>query len=183
MKKITQSQILDMAEEMMHQTNKADVTLSQVATKLGVTHAAIYKHYLNKQELMEALTDRWFQRNIVEKLEELNEGDPRQQLHQLLWSFVSAKKQIYNDNPNWFSLNTRYVDSNPTVLHNVLKPVYQQINQIMGYQDTDYVQAENILSAFAMFTLPNFKSLWNKQDFQERFERMWLLIADGLFES
>ncbi|CCD34244.1 hypothetical protein BofuT4_uP104600.1 [Botrytis cinerea T4] len=40
--------------------------------------------------------------------------------------------------------------------------------------------AEAILSAFAVFSLPSFKESWNSPDYQERFERIWSLIKQGV---
>jgi len=36
------------------------------------------------------------------------------------------------------------------------------------------------MSAFAVFTLPNFKELWNLPDYQKRFEAIWNLISFGI---
>ena len=54
MEKLTQKKIIDTTKLLILETNTTDVTLSQIANKLGVTHGAIYKHFKNKQELWEA---------------------------------------------------------------------------------------------------------------------------------
>jgi len=50
----------------------------------------------------------------------------------------------------------------------------------MAYHDKNLERAEAILSAFAVFSLPNFKESWNRPDYQDRFERIWGLIRKGI---
>jgi len=50
----------------------------------------------------------------------------------------------------------------------------------MGYQDPHHEQSNAILSAFAVFALPNFKEVWFDDDYTDRFERLWSLIAPGI---
>ncbi|WP_218834969.1 hypothetical protein [Paenibacillus sp. E222] len=79
-----------------------------------------------------------------------------------------------------FALNTQYVDSNPLVLRDVLWDSYHIIDGFMAYNDPHFERAEAILSAFAVFSLPSFKESWNSPDYQERFERIWSLIKQGV---
>lgn len=182
MAKITQELIIETAEALMERTEKSEVTLSQIADELSITHAALYRHFKNKQELWAAVSKRWFNRMISEqiKIDTTPITAPKDVLHDWLWSFVNAKKRTFNENPKMFALNTQYVDSNPLVLRDVLWDSYQIIDGIMDYQDPHFERAEAILSAFAVFSLPSFKVSWNSPDYQDRFERMWSLIKQGL---
>ncbi|MFD1773996.1 TetR/AcrR family transcriptional regulator [Paenibacillus rhizophilus] len=182
MAKITQELIIETAEALIERTEKSEVTLSQIADELSITHAALYKHFKNKQELWAAVSKSWFNRMISEqiKIDTSNLATPRDVLHDWLWSFVNAKKRAYNENPKMFALNTQYVDSNPLVLRDVLWDSYQIIDGFMDYQDPHLERAEAILSAFAVFSLPSFKESWNSPDYQDRFERIWSLIKQGL---
>ncbi|WP_342561060.1 TetR/AcrR family transcriptional regulator [Paenibacillus sp. FSL R7-0345] len=182
MARITQELIIETAEALIERTEKPEVTLSQIADELSITHAALYKHFKNKQELWAAVSKSWFNRMISEQIQidTINLAMPRDVLHEWLWSFVNAKKRAYNENPKMFALNTQYVDSNPLVLRDVLWDSYQIIDGIMEYRDPLFERAEAILSVFAVFSLPSFKESWNSPDYQARFERIWNLIKDGL---
>lgn len=79
-----------------------------------------------------------------------------------------------------FTLNTQYIDNQPTALRAVLQDAYRIIDTIMNYHDKNYERAELILAAFSIFTLPNFKDTWNEPDYQPRFEQLWQLIKNGL---
>ena len=182
MAKITQELIIVTAEALIERTGKSEVTLSQIADELNITHAALYKHFKNKQELWVAVSKSWFNRMIAEqiKIDMTNLANPQELLHDWLWAFANAKKHTYNENPQMFALNTQYVDSNPLVLRDILWDSYQMIDGFMDYNDPHFERAEEILSAFAVFSLPSFKESWNSPDYQDRFERIWSLIKRGL---
>ena len=176
----TRAKIITTAEALITQTGNAGITLNQIAEQLGMTHAAIYKHFRNKQELWEAVAATWFKREIIDKIQVSTAGTPAEQLHDWLWAFVTAKKKTYNTNPQMFTLNTQYIDNQPTALRAVLQDAYRIIDTIMNYHDKNYERAELILAAFSIFTLPNFKDTWNEPDYQPRFEQLWQLIKNGL---
>lgn len=182
MGKITPELIISTASQLISQTKKAEISLTQIADQLDVTHAAIYKHFKNKQALWEAVAAQWFQENIIAevKIKNINAEDPKDELHEWLWQFVNAKKKVYHSDPQMFLLNTQYIDNNPAALNEVLIPAYQIIDQIMGYADPGYERAETLLAAFSTFTLPNFKDTWDQPDYQKRFEMLWQLVKDGL---
>ncbi|SFE09252.1 DNA-binding transcriptional regulator, AcrR family [Paenibacillus catalpae] len=181
MAKITQELIIETAEALIERTDKPEVTLSQISDELNITHAALYKHFKNKQELWVAVSKSWFTRMISEQIRlDMTNLNARDLLHDWLWAFVNAKKRAYNENPKMFALNTQYVDSNPLVLREVLWDSYQIIDGFMDYQDPHFERAEAILSAFAVFSLPSFKESWNLPDYQDRFERIWNLIKNGI---
>ncbi|SEN73261.1 transcriptional regulator, TetR family [Paenibacillus sp. OK076] len=179
---MTQQLIIETAEALIEGTGKSEVTLSQIADELNITHAALYKHFKNKQELWAAVAKDWFHLMISEQISinMANSASPQEVLHDWLWAFVNAKKRAYNENPKMFALNTQYVDSNPMVLRDVLWDSYQIIDRFMDYNDPHFERAEAILSAFAVFSLPSFKESWNSPDYQERFERIWSLIKQGV---
>lgn len=176
----TRDKIITTAQNLIDQTGDAGVTLNQIAEVLGMTHAAIYKHFQNKQALWEAVAATWFKREIIDQIQVTDGTDTKSQLHAWLWAFANAKKATYNTNPRMFKLNTQYIDNNPVALQQVLLTADKIIDDMMGYHDVHYERAEMILAAFAIFSLLNFKETWNDPDYQERFERLWQLIAPGL---
>lgn len=187
LEKINREKIVDVASRLIAETGRTDVSLSLIADALGITHGALYKHFENKQEIWEAVAAHWFQCNILDHVNQTcplsteNIDHPMKvQLHDWLWAFVNAKKAAYKTAPQMFSLNTRYIDSNPSALRRVLQPAYQMIDHLMGYEDPHFERAETILSAFSVFTLPNFKETWDWPDYQERFETMWQLVSSGV---
>lgn len=93
MSKITQELIIETAEALIERTEKSEVTLSQIADELSITHAALYKHFKNKQEIWAAVSKSWFNRMISEQINiDMTTLASRQEiLHEWLWAFANAK--------------------------------------------------------------------------------------------
>lgn len=180
MVKTSREQIITIAEALIQENDTAEVSLTQLSQRLGITHGALYKHFQNKQDLWTAVSSAWFNREIIGKLQLPTHGSRDQRLHDWLWAFVNAKKAAFNSDAKMFSLNTAYVDNNPAALHQVLTGAYHQMNRILGLPVEETDHAEMILATFAIFTLPNFKETWNDAAYQQRFEAIWQLIKVGI---
>lgn len=181
MDKLSNDRIVQAAEELIEETGKSEVSIPQIAKRLNVTHGALYKHFNSKQDLWEAVAQKWFDETIFKQLKlNTSDSDSISQLHDWLWQFVNAKKTAYLTNDKMFALNTKYIDNNPYALRKVLMKCYHEINKIMNYDDNSIKKAETILAAFSIFTLPNFKDFWKSSDYEESFERMWLLVKKGI---
>ncbi|WP_225426966.1 TetR/AcrR family transcriptional regulator [Companilactobacillus kedongensis] len=176
----TQAKIITTAEKLIMTTGNSEVTLDQIAKELGLSHAALYKHFRNKQALWEAVAESWFKREIINRIHVSSSLSKEKKLHDWLWALVNAKKEAFNTNPKMFDLNTEYIDNNPVALHNVLINAYREMDTIMGYNDPTFEKSELILAAFSIFTLPNFKDTWNEANYEHRFEEMWNLIKKGV---
>lgn len=180
MTKTSKQQIIAAAEALILAQDNTEISLTQLSTKLGITHGALYKHFPNKQALWTAVAAAWFQEEILNRLSIPQRGSRKERLHAWLWAFVNAKKAAYNSDSKMFTLNTTYIDQNPAALSQVLQGAYAQMNEILGLPADDYGHAEMILATFAIFTLPNFKSSWNDAEYADRFEAIWNLIKGGV---
>lgn len=56
---LTKEKIFSVAEDIIMRKGVQKTTLSDIAKELGVTHAAFYKHYKNKEDLMQQLALSW----------------------------------------------------------------------------------------------------------------------------
>lgn len=181
MDKISNDIIINVAEQLIEETDKAEVSIPQIAKRLGITHGAIYKHFDNKQDLWEAVAQKWFNEQIFSHLSiDDSMNSAADQLKDWLWQFVTSKKKAYLSNEKMFALNTKYIDNNPYALQRVLNSSYHTINHIMNYDDNSIEKAQTILAAFSLFTLPNFREFWEDPNYEEQFEDMWSLIRNGL---
>lgn len=52
MARLSQEIILNMAEKIIYEKGMEKTTLYDIAGNLNVTHAALYKHYRNKEDLI-----------------------------------------------------------------------------------------------------------------------------------
>lgn len=56
--KSTKERILDEALILFSQSGYIGTSMNDIATKLGVTKAALYKHYTSKQEILDSIVER-----------------------------------------------------------------------------------------------------------------------------
>jgi len=81
----TRSAILDAAEQVFFKRGVARSSLQEVAEAAGVTRGAVYWHFKNKIELVQAMTDRVVlpQEQILQQLEESDSPTPVEDLHDI----------------------------------------------------------------------------------------------------
>lgn len=66
---VTRAQILEAAEQAFYERGVARTTLADIATLAGVTRGAIYWHFTNKADLVQAMLD-----SLHEPLEEMSQA-------------------------------------------------------------------------------------------------------------
>ncbi len=76
--------LLDAASAVLREKGVVGLSLRKLATDLGVSHGAPYRHFQNKSELLEALAVRGYERiaEICRQALSENPERPDQQLHQ-----------------------------------------------------------------------------------------------------
>ncbi|WP_046838189.1 TetR/AcrR family transcriptional regulator, partial [Staphylococcus succinus] len=67
--KITKQLIVQTAQALIQDTQQAEISLSQIASVLNITHAAIYKHFDNKRALWTAVCKDWFLSHIIHQID------------------------------------------------------------------------------------------------------------------
>lgn len=70
------------AEELLEERGSADLSLREAAKRAGVSHAAPYRHFRSKSELLEAVAKAGFER-LSTYLAEVRERNPAQPVEQL----------------------------------------------------------------------------------------------------
>ena len=84
--------------EILEQEGDGALSLRKVARKVGVSHAAPYRHFANKELLLAAIAEEGF-RKLEKKMNEAIaefQGDSRDQLTDLGWAYI----QFSIENPN-----------------------------------------------------------------------------------
>lgn len=56
--KNTKERILEEALKLFSQSGYMGTSMNDIAAELGVTKAALYKHYKSKQEILESIVER-----------------------------------------------------------------------------------------------------------------------------
>ena len=74
--KNTKEKILEEALKLFAQSGYMGTSMNEIASKLGVTKAALYKHYSSKQELLDSIVERMNQMDAERTKEyEMPDGD------------------------------------------------------------------------------------------------------------
>ena len=91
---LTKEKIFSVTEEIIMRKGVQKTTLSDIAKQLGVTHAAFYKHYKNKEDLLQQLALRWLETTSKELLEwEAPKGvSSAVALHDWLWLYKQEQQ-------------------------------------------------------------------------------------------
>ena len=74
--KNTKEKILEEALKLFAQSGYMGTSMNDIASKLGVTKAALYKHYKSKQEILDSIIEKMDELDIARvKQYEMPEGD------------------------------------------------------------------------------------------------------------
>ena len=74
--KNTKDKILEEALKLFAQSGYMGTSMNDIASKLGVTKAALYKHYKSKQEILDSIIEKMNELDIARvKQYEMPEGD------------------------------------------------------------------------------------------------------------
>lgn len=177
MEKLTQQIILDTTEKMIYQNGIKNTTLYDIAKNLNVSHAALYKHFSNKDDLFEQLTKQWLA-NASEDLLNWNPSakqDNQTNLHDWLWLLANTKKDLYQTDRQMFLLYTEYIESHQEILSNHLAQLSKKAAQV---GKLDLKDGEGLITAFTYFHNPYFADHWSYSNYQTLFEQTWNLIKD-----
>lgn len=65
--KNTKEKILEEALKLFAQSGYMGTSMNEIASRLGVTKAALYKHYSSKQEILDSIVERMNQMDVKEQ--------------------------------------------------------------------------------------------------------------------
>ena len=93
--------IVKAALEILHETQSLEFSLRELARRAGVSHNAPYKHFLDKRELLAAVSAAGFETLTKRMAHELGRlRDPREQLFAMLRTYIDHGVE----NPALYSL-------------------------------------------------------------------------------
>lgn len=148
--------------------------LSDIAKTLGVTHAAFYKHYKNKEDLLQRLALKWLDTTSKDLLEWKAPAniDGESALHDWLWQLANTKKDLYHNDKRMFYLYTDYLEGTQTLINSHLQQLAEKAEAISGRRG----EGQAIMTVFVYFHNPYFAERWDQENYQELFEKVWYLI-------
>ncbi|MEH7096924.1 TetR/AcrR family transcriptional regulator [Neobacillus vireti] len=175
---LNKERILSVTEEIIIKKGVQKTTLSDIAKELGVTHAAFYKHYKNKEDLLQQLALRWLETTSKELLEWVTPKgiSNKDALHDWLWLLATTKKKLYHNDRRMFRLYTDYLERTQVLVVEHLKQLAQKAESISGLNQL----GPAIITAFVYFHNPYFADRWDSEFYEEMFEDVWRLVSNKL---
>jgi len=84
-------QILEESLKILHEEGKGGLTIGNIAERIDVSEAAVYRHFDSKQEIVHGMAEKVFSHDLVE--EEIEVGEPRQMLESLVSGIFSCLEE------------------------------------------------------------------------------------------
>lgn len=168
--KLTKRIILDTAESIIIVKGFESTTLLNIAEKLNVSHAALYKYYSSKEDIFESLALEWLEK-MFKHLFDWKPTNTNKPLHDWLWLLATTKKNLYNNNVKMFNLYNEYIEKNPHLIKDHLHELSIKVESLDSSKN-----GYAVISAFTVFHNPHFCLTWNRGSYEEDFEKIWNLI-------
>lgn len=91
--KIRRQQIIDIIRNIISSKGIEHVTISEIASRIGTTKTAIYRHFKNKQDILSLLIDN-IEETLMKALDEaMTSEDPIQNLKNLLLAHLTYARE------------------------------------------------------------------------------------------
>lgn len=172
---LSEEKIFSTAEAIILSKGINKTTLSDIAKMLGVTHAALYKHYKNKDDLLQKLALKWLDNTS----KDLFEWSPKKgvdaeiALHDWLWFLHVTKRNLYQNHQKMFLLYTNYIETNKDLIKDHLQHLAKKVEEISGWENKGMA----VIVAFTYFHNPYFAERWNQGDHLHLFEQVWSVVS------
>ena len=145
----TKEKILECAFELFKKPRFSDISLSEIAAKVGISKTAIFRHYKNKNELLETMRQRFF-----EALAEMFDGFENIEKPYDQKGVQSVIDRVFDFNekrPNYlpYYLQTSFTDEllaegvNLIMLDNGIRYFSEEL-----FKDTSNFLPKNLVSSF-----------------------------------
>jgi AcrR family transcriptional regulator len=187
--RLTKELILDTAEAVLRKFGPVKTNVSDVARALGVSHAALYRHYDNKSSLRNAVVERWL--NVSEPILQAivdNKESQDKQLYHWLTALRNFKRERALNDPELFEMYAILVNETKVILESHVNFLLSHLTQIIDngvkagvFKTCDAHQtARAIYLATSRFHHPSHSAEWSAEDNDECFESVWRLCLHGI---
>jgi AcrR family transcriptional regulator len=123
---------IDFAIARMRRHGFEKVRLVDVAKDLGVSHAALYIHFANKEALLDAVSERWLTslEAVLERLCQKN-NDPMAKIHEWFLKLYQMKREKVMNDPELYKAFKVTVDQRKFIYRQHLAVMNRQLTEIV----------------------------------------------------
>ncbi|TGJ98302.1 TetR/AcrR family transcriptional regulator [Leptospira langatensis] len=128
-----QEKVLDAAEMEIRRNGVERLKLTDVARTLNVSHAALYKHFADKEALLDSISKRWLDR-IDTALEEVTSrpGSLEQKIEDWFLTLHKMKREKVQSDPRIFTAFNMSAEKTRPFVQKHLQSMHDQLQKIVG---------------------------------------------------
>lgn len=181
--------ILNATEEAIRRFGPNKTNITDIAKILNVSHTAIYRHYENKAELLEAVTERWLYKiSIPLELTLEEKSSPEEKLRHFLQTLCKIKRQSAIDDPEMFNNYSIISSESKYALEKHMEHIFSHLESIIneGIEDKKFVNMESrqlaitIFTATTRFHYPAFVSEWSNPNLDNLIDSVIDILLKGI---
>lgn len=176
MAKISDEQIFAVTRDLIAEKGPAGVRLTDIARQLEVTHAALYKHFKNRDALYEAMYTQWLDQVDAPSLAitRLPADQRVDGLHEWLQNFVIQRQQAFMADPEMASLYQTALRQEMELINPRIAQLSETVETLMAWDTFRHQRGMLIMMAFTYLYHPFFVDKWNDNLYMPLFESTWL---------
>jgi AcrR family transcriptional regulator len=186
---LTPEMILESAEDVLRRFGPTKATVVDVARALGVSHGSVYRHFVSKAALRDAVTERWLARvsaPLAAIVTERGAAIPR--LRRWFELLMSSKRSRAQEDPELFATYIQLAGDARGVVNAHVEVLVQQIAQIIAdgvirgelAAVDPAIAARALFDATVLFHNPVHAAEWSSTDIDASFDGVWYLALRGL---
>ena len=188
---LTPDRILAAAEDVVRRFGPGKATVVDVARALGVSHAAVYRHFASKAALREAVVGRWVGRTMPPlRAIAADRGDPPpRRLRRFIDALVAGKRWRAADDPELFAAFRTLAGETRAVTEAHVAELVALAAAVVadGMADGSFAPGGEpvaagraVLMATARFHHPAHAAEWADPDIDADLDGVWTLVVGGL---
>ncbi|KRN32180.1 TetR/AcrR family transcriptional regulator [Weissella halotolerans] len=186
MAKVTNDDIFLAAQAVLVDKGYEKARLADVARKLGLTSAALYKHFKDKDALFSQAQQAWLNK-IDEPILALAQRAPEEErqsaLHDWLWQLASQRKQAFLAAPAITAFYCTQLKNSGVLLDARMEEFAASVETIMAWKTFRHRRGLTIMQTFTYYYHPFFVNTWMDNLYKTMFESAWLEIQPLIMQA
>ncbi|MCM0582457.1 TetR/AcrR family transcriptional regulator [Weissella diestrammenae] len=177
MARITDRDIFDAAQDVLLEKGVEKARLTDIAKKLNISHAALYKHFPNKEALFDAMQEDWLSgidHPIISQASRVPIDERETALHDWLQLLLTTRETAFQSNPEMMHFYRLKVKQQNDLIGPRVWEFAEAVERIMAWDSFRQQRGMTIMMALTYFYHPFFSDKWNDNLFQTLFESTWL---------
>lgn len=175
----TKEKILQVSEQIVLEKGLSELRLSDIAFSIGISQAAIYKHFQNKNDILSSLAWTWLEGILADIWRyKPQENDALSVIvHDWLWLLVSCKYDAYTNNPRLYELYSEFIVADFDLMSKHLEHISLTLSRVAELKKI--ADAQTLIFSVVSFENPNLRGIFDNR-LKDNFESLWRVLEPGV---